>query len=525
MTTDQITLPEKYQSVEAFLRASQEDPYVFISTLFKIRHRDSRYGMVPMIWTKAQADYWPKRTMRDQILKARQIRISSQINAEFTAESMLTPNINTLFVCQMPEETHLPEHRDRVGLFVNSVHKELMPCEVTMGNQHRMEFTFANKEKSVLLFAASGSHDIGQGMTLNRVHITECAAFQDSDYEEIERNLLPVDATFSRIVKESRPRGARGKFYDDYQGIVQGDSVYKGFLYEWWWEPSYQMDEFYLGSNQELTEHETRLMLAHGLTKRNIAWRRYKIKEVGSEDKFLEQFCEDDVTCFLFTGFNVFDITYLTDLLSSAREPVDTEYNGKVSIYLGPQAGSMYVIGVDPAEGMPQSDDTTATVRKLPNWEHAAAVQGKIPPREAAGILATLGRRYNNALINVENNNAAYGLIDLLLREEHYPYIYIHQVGSAPGGDGQYGFHTGPTTKPWAIGLLRQLIADRMWRSWHPGTLRQMRAYQELEPGKFGGKPDDLVSAELIAIVARNQGLMMVRSVSGRTRRVVQGEW
>lgn len=85
-------------------------------------------------------------------------------------------------------------------------------------------------------------------------------------------------------------------------------------------------------------------------------------------------------------------------------------------IYIPPQANHRYVIGADPAEGNPSSDDSAACVFDADTWEQCATARGKWEPKVFAGHLDRLGLYYNEAAVMAERNNHGHALI-LALRE------------------------------------------------------------------------------------------------------------
>ena len=65
-----------------------------------------------------------------------------------------------------------------------------------------------------------------------------------------------------------------------------------------------------------------------------------------------------------------------------------------LSVYGMPQRGRSYVIGADPAEGNPNSDDSAATVLDVVSGEEVASLRGKIEPTVFAEYLDALADFY-----------------------------------------------------------------------------------------------------------------------------------
>lgn len=82
-----------------------------------------------------------------------------------------------------------------------------------------------------------------------------------------------------------------------------------------------------------------------------------------------------------------------------------------LTIYKPVERGKRYVIGADPAEGNPSSDDSAATVLEVDTGEEVASLRGKFEPGVFAAHLDTLGIWYNKAPVMVERNNHGHAVL------------------------------------------------------------------------------------------------------------------
>jgi hypothetical protein len=108
-----------------------------------------------------------------------------------------------------------------------------------------------------------------------------------------------------------------------------------------------------------------------------------------------------------------------------------------LEIYALPQAGVEYVIGGDPAEGNPTSDDSALEVLRKDNGEEVAALAGKFQPSTFAAHIDVIGQFFNNAAVLVERNNHGHAVL-LWLRDNS-------RLVRLNGFDGKEGWHS--TTK------------------------------------------------------------------------------
>lgn len=82
-----------------------------------------------------------------------------------------------------------------------------------------------------------------------------------------------------------------------------------------------------------------------------------------------------------------------------------------IEIYAPPVAGRKYVIGGDPAEGNPTSDDSALTVLDIATGEECAVLAGKFEPSTFGGHIAAVSAYYNHAAAMVERNNHGHAVI------------------------------------------------------------------------------------------------------------------
>ena len=110
-------------------------------------------------------------------------------------------------------------------------------------------------------------------------------------------------------------------------------------------------------------------------------------------------------------------------------------------LYALPIPGRRYVIGADPAEGNPTSDESALEVLDVDSGEEVAALAGRFEPATFAAHVTTVARWYNGAPILVERNNHGHAVL-LWLRDNT-------QLRCLCDADGKPGWNT--TTKSKAL--------------------------------------------------------------------------
>ena len=121
-------------------------------------------------------------------------------------------------------------------------------------------------------------------------------------------------------------------------------------------------------------------------------------------------------------------------------EAVYTELEGDdnvglpgLQVFTKPLDGHAYVIGVDPAEGNPNSDESSATVLDLHTGEEVAVLAGRLQPNTFGDYIQKLARYFNDADVLVERNNHGHAVL-LKLSEDAFD-------GILNGFDGRPGWH------------------------------------------------------------------------------------
>ena len=80
-------------------------------------------------------------------------------------------------------------------------------------------------------------------------------------------------------------------------------------------------------------------------------------------------------------------------------------------VYKLPEPGRSYVIGGDPAEGNPTSDESSLHVLDSITGEEVAGLGGKFQPDTFASYIDMVGKWYNHAAVLVERNNHGHAVL------------------------------------------------------------------------------------------------------------------
>jgi len=163
-----------------------------------------------------------------------------------------------------------------------------------------------------------------------------------------------------------------------------------------------------------------------------------------------------------------------------------------LTVWEGPVSGRRYVIGVDPAEGNPNSDESVACILDAEAWAQVAQIAGKVEPSAFAGHVDEVGRWYNRADVLVERNNHGH----LVIRE-------LQRLGSLrllDGYDGKPGWLSSVKGKPLLYGLTADAVRDGACTVRDSETAAQLASIEASTLRAPQGLHDDRADAFALAI-------------------------
>lgn len=456
-------------------------------------------------------------TGRDIILKARRLGVSTMFLGDHFHSCTTVPGTAAVVISH--EDTATQRLFAIVHRFLRYMPSEMKP------HTHResAKLLMFDKLDTTFYCGTAGMRAFGHGDTIDKLHCSELSRWP-GDAEKVDDlwvGLTEAAAHAESITIESTANGMGGKFHEIWMDTKEGRGVFTGHFLPWWYdEPS--MVSMPLEEPDELgglEAPEKQLMEAHPeITLEMIKWRRKKQETL--KDKFVEQYPENDIDCFLSSGRPYFDVEKLKELGLICRPPEwegeivwDGRKNvfdlrplteGRFQVWKHPEVGSEYVIGVDTAEGIVGGDFTVAKVLDRRTLEEVAVWRGTIDPDEFADILMAIGYYYNTAYIGVECNGHGHTTLKRLGHWLSYPRLHYHQRYEKGFGEPTMvlGWHTNRATRPVLLDEFAGLVRDRMWRTYHEHSVHEMMTFVINPRGKAeadSGCNDDCVMASAIA--------------------------
>lgn len=529
-----------------------------------IRNKDKK--LVPLHVNPVQENYLDKLTetyegfdwrngiytlrgVREDVLKARQLGMSTIWLALYFLDTINNPLTQTLLVAQDADSTEM------LFQVVHRFHASLVPDKQRPTKySSRREIRFADID-SVIYVGTANATNLGRSQTINNCHLSEFAFYANA--YELLTGLLESIPQDGNLTRETTANGMND-YYTERQLIENGESKYVPRFFGWNYDPKYRLA---VPNGFTRTEDEVKLAAAYNLDDEQLVWRRDKM--LTQKGKFTQEYPINAAEAFLTSGNPYFDREKLKEILDRLKGdefkpipaagiviPTRFDFNKKADgfelkpllsphlnsgdpsilsnllIWDLPKEGRLYLISADTAEGIDDRGDhdyDSADVWDAETWQQVAQLHGRFDPTEYGLMLAALGWWYNQALVGVERNNHGHTVLSALLHIAKYP--LMTQTPSRLGGIYEHqeydenlkptamrmGWPTTPKSKPVALdGLAISTVnGDMKYRSTR--TITQMMSFVKLPNGKSGPESghDDCVSSAAVGDV-----LLKMRPIS-----------
>lgn len=285
-------------------------------------------------------EYEKKGRVRIILLKARQVGCSTYIEGSFFHKVTFRKGKQAYIF------THHPQATDQLFKmaknFYDSCPKDIRP-EAARSNQKEIYFAHLNSGYKI---GTAKSDEIGRALTINYLHGSECAFWDNADKHAA--SLLPTvpDKDDTEIFIESTANGVANWYCQQYKLAEGGLSEYRAVFFPWFCHPDYQAT---VPTDFTMTDDEVRLAQLYELNVQQVYWRRMKVMAYTShmgegEIIFRQEFPSNAQEAFLGSG-NPF---IRPEDVEAARANQHIEGRG------------LMVMGVDPARS--ENGDRTAIV-------------------------------------------------------------------------------------------------------------------------------------------------------------------
>ncbi len=183
--------------------------------------------------------------------------------------------------------THLDDATNNIFGMAKRYHEycpDLVKPITSASNARELIF---NKLESGYKVATAGSQGAGRSDTIQYFHGSE-VAFWPHAQSHVEGALQAVpNEPGTEIILESTSAGAQGKFWEMCQAAESGQSQYQLVFVPWFWQQEYREP---VPPDFEPTTDEAAYAEEYGLDNEQLQWRRSKVAELGSVEKFRREY-------------------------------------------------------------------------------------------------------------------------------------------------------------------------------------------------------------------------------------------
>lgn len=333
--------------------------------------------IVPLRLNRAQRHLAAHLTGRDIVLKARQLGMSTVIQARHF-HRQVSGHARTYTLCH--DDSLTSTLRRMVDRFYDNLPESDRPAR-RFANARLTTYPTLHSEGSIATVGGLAGRSKGRGESVTDIHGSEVAFWPDAE------SVLSaaMQAGNPAIILESTANGMTGWFYEQCMAALDGDSPWTLHFFPWWWDDEYRIP-LEPGEALDYTDDEQALVEAHGLDAAQIKWRRAKQREL--RDLFPQEYPEDPYSCFLASGRS-----YFGDVEHVFTAPDDAE----------PVAGRSYVAGLDFGQ---TTDYTALSIIDTVSLAEVALLRiNNMPWADQRRRIAELARRWNHCEVVAEWNS------------------------------------------------------------------------------------------------------------------------
>ena len=513
-------------------RAAAANPRGFIEA--KIRIPNLMGQTVPFVYNWAQVQVSEKKKelhkagipVRLWVLKYRRAGISLEESAENFAYCYGNDNARVAILAHL---------EDRAKEILTNNVRAFDECLA----QHDPELSLAKSKDSVfgIKFAGSNSQTlIGtaenpikvRGDGIHRAQLTEGAHYY-SLFRRVMQEIGPVipAARGSQCVIETTGSIIGSEPYEHWLEADLGRNEYQTMFLCWLMNPAmaipFNSDREKHELFDKINQLEPRLAELNAFFKLtpeqiNMSWQMFHLQANNDFNYFCREFPyskemawsaggdsyfgvyeiskarpEDPAACYLFDNQLIQRIFKDPSELRRVESLDDYTVLPQLKLWAAPKKGARYCIGSDSSYGDAGGDYSAGYVIDMHTREMMAAYHGLLRPDEAAHIIVSLCRIYNNALAAPETNPAGGGY-EALNCIQRLGYHNIYSWRRRDGNKGieasrALGWWTHARSRPLMLGELRKIFIDTIKnRLPDPGMFRDSALINEMRT--FGMRPD-----------------------------------
>jgi hypothetical protein len=322
------------------------------------------------------------------ILKARQLGVSTYVAARLFHRTIFNPGLRTIIVGH--ERRASSNLFQIVKRFYDSLPEDLRP-PVAASNAEELIF---DKIDSGYIVSVATNEGAGRSATAQNLHASEAAFWPDLPVQMAALIQTVPDLDGTEIIIESTANGYND-FHTLWRKAETGESEFFPVFLPW------TLDEAYGRPPEpdfQMTGEEAKLAELHGLDVAQIAWRRAKVSQLGSDVFFTQEYPLLPSEAFISLDRESF---IPAELVLLAR-------------YESIEPSGPLIVGVDPAGS---GADRTAIAYRRGRCVTKVETYRGMDTMQVAGLVAKIIREQKPAKVCIDVGGLGVGVYDRLIEQ------------------------------------------------------------------------------------------------------------
>jgi hypothetical protein len=407
------------------------------------------------------------------LLKGRQIGMTTLVLAYVIWFALFKKPGSTILLFSKGQK-EAKELIDRIRWMILALPVWLQPKGFTKDSTEELALTNGSR---FISFASRSSG--GDGFTASICLVDEADLIPDLN--RLLTGAKPTISAGGQLILLSRVDKAvpESPFKSIYRAAVKGESGFWAKFLPWWSAP-WRDRKWYEAERQEI------------------------VARTGSEDELWENHPESPEQALAPRQLDKrFPLPWLEEcfewlpILEQGELPVGSPALGVAGlrVFKLPERGKKYVIGVDPAQGNPNSDNSVSIVLEWDGLEEVAVLSGKFEPAVLTAYTAELATWFNGAAVMVERNN--HGFTVLHEFQQAFPRVVLLR-----GQDGKPGWLTTSRSKTAMFNAVAEAAQNRAFLIHDRDTFKEISDLEASTLSAPAGLQDDRAIAFSLAVVA-----------------------
>jgi hypothetical protein len=356
--------------------------------------------------------------IRHYIIKSRQVGISTFFILWWLDDTIFHKNTITGILAHKWESLH--HLWGIIDIAIRHLPEQLKP-QLSEDTKHSLYFEQIESRIFISLsIRSTGIHNL---------HISEWCFCKDNEV----RTTLGAISPNTNVTGESTGNGIANDGYITYQEAKLKENEYKPLFFPWFFQEEYQLPIIEHNPQELLDKLKPeekqlkKLMIEKyqmELKPEQLLWRRQAQKRL--KDIFRQEYPETDEDAFITSGMHYFNVEKIMALLKEARLYYNkNKYQEEADRYICfelPQAGNVYCAGADTSEGV--NDYCVLKIINVTKRRESFIFRSRCGVKTFYKQCDYWCRKYNNALLAVENNFPGNAVLLGLSEDCRYPNLY-----------------------------------------------------------------------------------------------------